>query len=349
MYSRRNAQASKGFSNSVRFGVSYTPVMCGLRLSLHASVVAIAALLLTSTAVAQSQVVRVRVAPTNVTAGSSIFITAAVRPTGKRCTATISGPATFVAKLLGKKAFGGLASWRWKVPRTAKSGTGTARVTCVGAGTGTARFRITALPPPPPPTIPARVVVSKSGIAFRASSIGSNFAGYGIVLQNVSPDEDALNVDVLVNIVDAGGRILKSESDNYLVVPAGATYYAGGSSIFQGTPARLEISIRVGSRQKKANIAIPQLSNVRVQDDGFGEARLLGEITNTSPTSTLSSIARITFVCLDSAGNVIGGGFTYPPGSGIPPNGRVGFETSIEGLSVSQIASVQVSVEPEAQ
>jgi hypothetical protein len=140
----------------------------------------------------------------------------------------------------------------------------------------------------------------------------STFAGYGIVLQNVSPDEDALRVTVLVNIVDAGGRMLKSESDTYEAIPAGATYSAGGESIFGGTPARLEITTTVGQRQKRSpSLVLPPVSNLRVTSDFLG-ANAVGEVANPSTTKSLSGLARITFVCLDASGNVIGGGFTYP-------------------------------------
>ena len=301
--------------------------------------------LIVSSAAASSTAVRVRVAPSNVTAGNSLFVTAGVRPAGKICGTTITRPGASAAKLAKKKAANGAVSWRWKVPRTAKGGSATARVTCAGAGTGSARFRIKPLPPPLPPVIPARVVAVKSGVAGRLSSIGSWFVGYGVVLQNVSPDQDALDVDVLVNILDAGGRILESDSNTYEAIPAGATYYGGGEAIYEGAaPARTEVTVQVRNRQAKSAIALPPVSNVRVTEN-FGTS-VLGEVANPSSTRSLSDIARITVVCFDAAGNVIGGGRTYPPTT-LPPGGRAAFDASIEGLSPSQIASVQVSVEPE--
>lgn len=315
------------------------------RLAGSLAALALVALLIASGAVAQGGAVRVRVAPLNVTAGNTLFITASVAPAGRMCKATITRIGARAAKLTTKKAARGTVSWRWRVPRSAKSGAGTARVACTGAGTGSKRFRITALPPPAPATIPAKVVVMKNAIAQRASSIGSTFASYGIVLQNISPDEDAFRVELLVNILDAGGRILRSETDTYEEIPAGATYYAGGDSIFTGTAARLEITATVGERKKKLPITLPQVSNIRVEEDFIGEARVVGEVANTS-TKTLSTIARITFVCFDSGGNAIGGGYTYPPTS-LPPGARAGFSTTAEGLRASQIASVMISVEPE--
>ena len=87
-----------------------------------------------------------------------------------------------------------------------------------------------------------------------------------MVLQNISPDEDAFDVEVLVNILDGGGRILKSETDTYEEIPAGVTYYGGGDSIFTGTLARLEIRVNVGERgERNPPVALPQVSNLRVQ------------------------------------------------------------------------------------
>lgn len=303
-------------------------------------------LLLAASAAAQREAVRVRVAPSNVSAGDSLFITAAVSPAQASCTATITRPGAAASKLPRRRANRGVVSWRWTVPKAAKGGVGVVRVVCSGAGVGLARFRITAQPPPPPPTIPARVVVTKSGFAQRASLIGSTFLGYGMVLQNVSPDEDALDVRVLVNILDSSGVILDSETDTYALIPAGTTYYAGGDSIFKGTAARLEITVTVGERRPKSAIELPQVANLRVELNVFDEAEVVGEVINASTSRTLSDLARITFVAFDGAGNVIGGGFTYPPAA-LPPGGRAAFRKTVEGLSPSQIASVQASVEPE--
>ena len=119
-------------------------------------------------------------------------------------------------------------------------------------------------------------------------------------------------MQVVVNILNSSGVILKSESDTYLAMPARATYYAGGDSIFTGTAARVEVSVQVGRRQKKSIPGLPVVSNVRVQDDFLGSAQVVGEIMNPF-TQTLSSLARISFVCFsDSAGNVVGGGYGYP-------------------------------------
>jgi hypothetical protein len=295
-------------------------------------------------ALAQSETVRIRVAPKSVTAGDKLFVTAAVRPVSATCTATLSR-ASSVLKLRARRTVIGVVNWAAKIPTTAKAGTWTARVACGKAGSTSARFTVKARTPPPPPTIPAKVVVVKSGVSS-STSFGFTEIGYGIVLQNVSPDEDALRVEVTINFLDNAGLIIRSTSDTYEAIPAGVTYYAGGRYSYSGStrPARLEVIVQTGDHQKKSLGALPPTSNIRISDTSTS-AHVLGEFQNPY-TKTMSDIARITAVCFDGAGNVIGGGYTYPQAS-VTPGGRIGFDISIDGLHAAQIASAQVSVEPE--
>ena len=262
-----------------------------------------------SSALGAGNTVRVRVAPTTVPAGNAVFVVAAVSRAGSGCAASVGRAGGSSAKLASKRAVKGTVTWRWVVPRAAKAGAWVARVACAGAGSASAGFTVTALRPTPPPTIQAKVVVLKAGIAQRLSSIGSTFSGYGVVLQNVSPDEDALNVQVAVNILDSNGVILKSETDTYTAIPAGATYYAGGYSIFNGTAARLDVRVQVGKGQKKSIPGLPVVSNVRVQDF-FGRAQVVGQVMNPY-TETLSSLAEITFVCFDAPVTQLGVGSPF--------------------------------------
>jgi hypothetical protein len=292
--------------------------------------------------------IRMRVAPSSVTAGQRVFVTAGVRPSGVLCKGALRHGGTSIP-LRPKRAVGGAVSWTTRIPASGPGGVWTASLACAKAGTATARFSVVIPPPPPPPTIPAKVIVVKSGVSSRYSYIGSTFVGYGVVLQNVSPDEDALEVAVTVNVLDAGGSILHSDSNTYVGIPASSTYYAGGESIYSGSTAaaKLEVTVQVGSGQAKRIGELPPVANIRWTEDFLG-IDVLGEFTNPY-SQTLASFARITAVCFDSAGNVIGGGRTYPSSS-VAPGGRIGFDVSIEGaLHASQIASAQVSVEPKVE
>lgn len=292
---------------------------------------------------AKPTAVRLRVAPKTVTGGEQVTIAVAVSPVGVTCRGAIE-PAIGTAVILrAKRATRGQARWTVRT-KASQAGVSVVRVNCGKAGSARGSFRVRRPAPPTPPVIPAKVVVEKAGIASRLSSTGPWLAGYGIVLRNVSIYEDAISVSATVNILDSGGGILKTEVDTYAAIPAGRTYYAGGESILEGgQPVRLEVRAKVGERITKFLGGLPVVRNVRVSESFLG-AEVAGDVTNPYAWP-LSSRARITYACFDSAGNVIGGGYTYL-GTELPPGGRIGFSTFVEELSAGQIASVQVSVEP---
>lgn len=312
----------------------------------------VAALALTCTlvvtfhdAAAATNAVRVRVAPTTVTAGKSVRISATVTAGPATCRPTLKPPAGSSRSLAAKKAVGTPVSWTWVVPTTATPGRWSAIVACVGAGRASARFTVVRATPQPPPVVPAKLEVEKYGFGVEAFS-DLTFVGYGAVIRNLSPDEDALGVTVLVNVIGSGGQILESEADRYDAIPATGTYYAGGLILInQGNAsvARLEVSVSFRERAKKA-ITLPLVSNVRVQADAVGIAEVAGELQNTS-TKPLSSLSDVTAVVFDAAGNVLGGGWGFLEAD-VPPGARIGFTVSIAGRSPSEIASAQVSVEP---
>src|SRR3954447_3390304 len=97
-----------------------------------------------SSVLGATSAVRVRVAPTAVTAGQSVVVAAGVSRSGAWCAASLSHGAATI-KLSSKKAVAGAASWRAKLPATAAGGTWTARVACAGSSAATARFTVNAL------------------------------------------------------------------------------------------------------------------------------------------------------------------------------------------------------------
>jgi hypothetical protein len=326
------AKGLHGVSQAQRW-VAPLALMCALVLSFH-------------DAAAMTNAVRVRVVPAAVGAGKSIVIAASVTPSTSTCRPTLKSPSGSARALASKKAHGSRVSWTWLVPKAAAPGRWTATVACAGAGKASARFTVLrAAPSPPPPGIPAKLEVEKHGFGVEAFS-DSTFVGYGAVIRNLSPDEDALDVTVLVNVIGSSGQILKSEADFYEVIPAAATYYAGGLILInQGNAAvaRIEVNVSFRERAKKA-IALPPVSNVRVQSDQLGIAEVAGELQNTA-TKPLSYLSNITAVVFDAAGNVLGGGLGFLEAD-VQPGGRIGFTVSIAGRTSSEIASAQVSVEP---
>jgi hypothetical protein len=284
--------------------------------------------------------------PARVAQGGVVRVVVAVTPSSRRsCTGIFGRGGSGVAKIATARA--GRATFTWSLTRTARLGQWKIQVLCGKAGSASASLTVVR-PATAPAPVPARVVVDKSGFGY-VDRTDYRAVGYGVVLRNVSPDEDAFDVQITINLVDAANRILKSGSDRIELVPAGTTYYYADRNVVtrSETPTKLEITVRVGERKKKA-MRLPPVSNLRVFDDGFGSIYVAGEFSNPY-TRPMPSFARVTVVAFDAAGNIIGGGLTYPGGE-VPPGGRIGFETSIGGVSdASRIASTQASVEAEIE
>jgi hypothetical protein len=138
---------------------------------------------------------------------------------------------------------------------------------------------------------PAKVVVAKSGFAARRPCASCPYdISYGLVLQNASPDEDAVGVYPTLKFMDASGRVVFSRSTNMGPVPASATYYYGEylDATTSRTPTRLVASIVVYPSAKKSIGDLPPVTNIRVTDSS-GTAHVLGEFTNPTRLRPLST------------------------------------------------------------
>jgi hypothetical protein len=266
----------------------------------------------------------------------SISLSASGAPTE----ATVS----FNSSSVAVNSYDTLASATMTVNVRASAASGSYPITVKGAGIGATHTTIITLNV----LIPAKVVAVKSGLSSRTGCTGCDtYLSYGLVLQNTSPDEDALRVTLTLNFLDASGLIVHAATV-YGVgpVPAGATYYFGGyySDYKPATPVQVQLaSAQVARSQKKAIGGLPPVASVSVTDSS-GSAHVLGEFTNPY-TWTIPDYVDVTAVCFDAAGNVIGGGSGNPNAS-VTPGGRTGFDIPIRSLSASQIASAQVSVAP---
>jgi hypothetical protein len=227
-----------------------------------------------------------------------------VKPSGVRCSATVRYADKSLQRLPYVVARAGKASWRWQIPAKVKTGTATAAVACGKAGKSSRGFLVAG-----PPSAPARVVVQKNGFSQRVL-FTTRRVSYGIELSNPSPENDALDVDVLVNFIDATNRVVNTETTSVSAIGAGTVYYFGGStSIPDGTPvSKLEIVTRIGGQQPKRKLG-PASTDVLVQAQAYEPAwtgAVVGQITNDNPTMLLKS-TQISAVVYDSAGNIIGG------------------------------------------
>ena len=265
-----------------------------------------------------------------------------VRPTGVRCTASVRYADGSVQRLPAVHARAGKAAWRWTVPAKVKLGTATTNVACGRAGRLARSFFVTG-----PPAAPARVVVKKTGFSQRVR-YNSRDVSYGIVLGNPSPENDALDVSVVVNFVDATNRVVATDTPRIGAVGAGAEYNLGSSvTIPDSSPvSKLEIVTRIGGQARKHKLG-PAASDVLVQearyDPGWVGA-VVGQVTNDHPTMLLSS-AQLSVVVFDSGGNVLGGGSGYST-SALMPGVRAYFSASmgVSPIPQDRVAGAAVSL-----
>jgi hypothetical protein len=202
------------------------------------------------------------------------------------------------------------------------------------------------------PTAPPTIVVDKQGYTQRSDKYGTgSLVSYGLMLRNSSAAEDASSVFVLVNMVDATGALIGSQSQTVSLIGASGTYAYGDSLELRTQVAvnHLEITVRVGSHAPKTPHPSPDFANVRpepaVFDPGWvGEVD--GEVVNSQPTLTLSN-AQLSIVVFDAAGNVIGGGSGSTAGA-VPSGSRIVFIASsgFTAVPIDKAATAAVSAQP---
>ncbi|HUQ21618.1 MAG TPA: hypothetical protein VM049_01240 [Gaiellaceae bacterium] len=274
--------------------------------------------------------------------GQPASLSVVVRPTGVRCSAAIRYADASLVRLPTVVARAGKASWKWTIPAKVRIGAASANVACGTAGHASRSFAVVG-----PPSAPAKVLVRKSGFSQRVRAT-TREVSYGIVLSNPSPENDALDVSVLVNFVDSTNRVVATATNKISAVGAGTEYYLGGStSIPDATPvSKLEIVQRIATqapRQKRG----PATSDVLVQANRYEPGwigAVVGQITNDNPTMLLST-TQISAVVFNSAGEVIGGGTGYSVG-GLLPGVRAYFSagSGVSSIPTDQAFSAGVSV-----
>ena len=279
--------------------------------------------------------------------GQPAAVAVHVRPKGTRCTAQVRYFGGATQGLGSARARTGRATWRWTVPPKARLGQANLTIACGSAGRNSRVFTVTG-----PPSAPARVVVEKQGFSQRVR-FTTRDVSFGVVLSNPTPDKDALDVNVLVNFVDATNRVVATTSTTIPGVRAEARFYHGGSTtIPDGTPvSKLEVVTRIGS-QAVGQLRGPALDDVQVLaalwDPGYVGA-VQGQLRNDHATQLLTN-TQISAVVFDAAGNVIGGGTGYASAPMLPgvrsyfqANGGVGAIPidRAAGAGVSAVGSYQ--------
>lgn len=133
--------------------------------------------------------------------------------------------------------------------------------------------------------------------------------------------------------LEEGSRVLLSRTGTFVVARRPTAV------------ARISAVAKVSYGMPKALIS-PVVSNVRFSADAAdGSVVVDGDVTNEA-TKNLSSLAEISAVFFDGAGNIIGGGFDFPS-FGLPPGAQTAFEidTGPGGPQASTVAQVKISVD----
>jgi len=238
----------------------------------------------------------------------------------------------------------GKVVWQWQVPQFAAAGQAKLTVACPGAAKATKSIIVVG------GLIPPRVVVLKKGFSARIQGLGENVS-YGLVLQNTSPNGNALNVQVLVNFVMPDNHLIGTASSQISIINAASQFNVGGEMSFQGAPtiSRLEIVINPGGSAKSAKSFSPALDNVHLVPsfDPNWLGSVEGDLINVHPSLTLDNAA-MSCVIFDANGNVLGGGqgqasFKLLPGT------RSFFKigSGLDPIPFNSAASTAISIIPQ--
>ena len=258
--------------------------------------------------------------PGRVVQGNPATFSVSVSPAGGRCSLSVrykSGARQ--TGLHSVTASGGLATWTWTVPQRVQPGRARVTASCSGRGRATRTMMVIGQ------VLPPKIDIVQSGYSIRPYPFAGTGVSWGVILENRSKTQDALDVNIICNMVMSDNRLIGTASAHVSDISANSKHATGGDLTFPGTApvARLEIVVQIGKSGPATHIK-PGISFLRVMPGQFEPewtGEIDGEIQNDSPTKTLQSV-ELSGVVLDSAGNILGGGTGYGFGS-LPPAARM--------------------------
>jgi hypothetical protein len=314
------------------------------RLSIVSLVALLAVAATAGAAGGRSSTVTITAAPHRVVQGNRVAFAAYVSPAGTRCSIAVRYAGGSTQRGLGARlARNGSVTWSWTVPRTARPGAASVRISCGSAGSAARRMMVIGQ------LLPLKIKVVKTGFSIRPLPYAGTRVSYGVILENESKTENADRVSVLVNFVMADNRLIGSTSTNLTQIRADTQHAVGGDVTFpaEAPIARLEVVVQAASRSPRVR-RVPAISSVRVVADVYQPAwvgSVEGELANDDTSTTLTS-SRLTAVVFDAAGNVLGGGSGYASAS-LPPGAREFFKiVGGSAIPIGKAHSALVSVEP---
>lgn len=173
---------------------------------------------------------------------------------------------------------------------------------------------------------------------------GSDYAEYGLLLQNRSRTIDALDVAITVRGLDSSGQTFVTDQQVITVIPAGATFAVDGQLIWgvSFSLSRIKAVVHVGKTSPRGR-TLPRVTAVAVTNGGTD---VTASITNpyTRPLP-VNAIAYGLF--LDSSGRIVGAG-DQVTGAVIGPGRTVGVDLfgNLSGSGAAAVKSAIVSVDP---
>jgi hypothetical protein len=326
-----------------------------------AAVAAAAASLATAGAggAASTWTLRFSYMPTRAYQGLPVAVSVLVKPAGTTCTLAVRyADGSRQPGLHAIRAGQGAAAWTWHLGQFAPAGLARATVACGRSGTLTSRFVVVG------GTVVggtgngggggaahSKLTIAAQGFSQRPDSYDAGSAvSYGLVLHNPSGSDDAENVSVLVNFVDASDHVLQSATTHVPAIAAASSFDLGGYASLpsQTAVSRLEVVVQTGSYAAHT-LHEPAVENVHVvgstYDPGWvGE--IDGEVVNDDPANVLTS-AQLSIVLYNAAGAIVGGGTGFVFAT--LPTGTRSYFTANSGFSSVPVADVSVaaiSVEP---
>jgi hypothetical protein len=282
--------------------------------------------------------------PERVVQGSPATFSILVSPASSRCSLAVRYKSG--AKQKGLKtvsAAGGIATWTWTVPRLVQPGRARVTASCAGAGRATRVMTVIGQ------VIPPKIDVVQTGYSIRPYPFAGTGVSWGVILANRSKTRDALDVNVICNMVMSDNRLIGTASAHISDIAAGSKHATGGELTFPGSApvARLEIVVQIGKSGPATRVK-PGISFLRIMP-GMFELDYTGEIDGEiqNDTSRTLQSADLSAVVLDSAGNILGGGTGFSFGS-LPPATRMVMKISsgLRPIPYSKAASAIVSVVP---
>ena len=155
------------------------------------------------------------------------------------------------------------------------------------------------------------------------SRVDGGNVSYGVVVDNPE-EQDAVGVEVQINLLAADGGVAATETAGLHGIPAGESANIGGQTDSGGERiTRLEITVKADSGETAGFITLPKVSRVRLSRDEFGMS-VRAQVMNTLHEE-LSAISDVFAVLRRSDGEIVGGLSGYPEDD-IAPGGRAAVE-----------------------